>query len=44
MYKEENKMKVKAHTRKVKCKSSAAKKRKGTSYKYVKVKGHSRKK
>jgi len=35
---------VKAHTRKIKVRSKRARGRKGKSYKYVRVKGHSRKK
>lgn len=37
-------MKVKGYKRKVKRKGSSARKRKGTSYKYVRVKGYKRKK
>ena len=37
------KTKVKAHTRKVKVNNKRSRKRKGTSVKYVKVKGYKRK-
>ncbi len=37
-------VKVKSHKRRVKRRSSSARKRKGVSYKYVRVKGHRRRK
>lgn len=37
-------VKVKAHKRRVKRRSSSARKRKGTSFKTVRVKGHRRRK
>jgi len=38
-----NMPKVKAHTRKIRVSNAGSRKRKGISYKYVKVKGHKKK-